>query len=71
MGFHLAGMLWYMNRGSAGSGGGGGIGKMFSIGKVKGAINPKDAKVKVTFKDVAGCDEAKVRVGSGHYSDGC
>lgn len=38
---------------------------MFSIGKVKGAINPKDAKVKVTFKDVAGCDEAKVGVGHG------
>ncbi len=24
-------------------------------------MNPKDSKVKVTFRDVAGCDEAKVR----------
>ena len=54
------GLIVYMNRGAGGAGGGGGIGKMFSIGKVKGAVNPKDLKVKVTFKDVAGCDEAKV-----------
>ena len=49
-----------MNRSAGGAGGGGGIGKMFSIGKVKPAVNPKDMKVKITFKDVAGCDEAKV-----------
>ncbi len=60
-----------MNRGAGGAGGGGGIGKMFSIGKVKPAVNPKDMKVKVTFKDVAGCDEAKVRVLDVHGLTDC
>ena len=47
---------------SGGAGGGReGISKMFSIGKVKAAVT-KDSKVKVLFKDVAGCDEAKAEI---------
>ena len=49
---------------SGGGPGGGrdGISKMFSIGKAKPAVVNKDAKVKVLFKDVAGCDEAKQEI---------
>ncbi len=55
--------------GKGGSGGGGGLGgsgslrQMFSIGKAKPAQYDKDsAGVKVMFKDVAGCDEAKLEI---------
>ncbi|NBO57831.1 MAG: AAA family ATPase, partial [Chitinophagia bacterium] len=42
--------------GGAGGGGGGGI---FSIGKSKAQLFDKGTKVNITFKDVAGLDEAK------------
>jgi AFG3 family protein len=48
--------------GGGGAGGGRDISKMFSIGKAKPAVNAKDMKVKVSFKDVAGCDEAKAEI---------
>ncbi len=55
-----------MLSGSMGAMGGGGgkdgIGKMFSIGKARPAVVNKNAKTKVFFKDVAGCDEAKVEI---------
>ena len=54
----IVGMMAFMMRGAAG-GPGGGMGKIMSIGKVKPA--DKTMTSKVTFKDVAGCDEAKVR----------
>ncbi|MCP9770063.1 ATP-dependent metallopeptidase FtsH/Yme1/Tma family protein [Lacihabitans sp. LS3-19] len=41
------------------SGGGGPGGALFNIGKSKAALFDADNKVKVTFKDVAGLDEAK------------
>jgi len=44
------------------SGGGGGAGQIFNIGKSKAQLFDKDIKVNVTFKDVAGLDEAKVEV---------
>lgn len=48
--------------GAGGAGGREGFNRMFNIGKAKPATLNKDAKVKVTFKDVAGCDEAKAEV---------
>lgn len=53
--------LWVflMRRMGGGSGGGG---QIFSIGKSKAQLFDKENLVKVTFKDVAGLDEAKVEV---------
>ncbi len=47
--------------GASGAGGGGG-GGIFSIGKSKAQLFDKGSKVNITFKDVAGLDEAKVEV---------
>jgi len=46
-----------MNRGGAGGGG-----QIFNIGKSKATLFDKDTNVKITFKDVAGLEEAKVEV---------
>ncbi len=43
-------------------GGGGGGGQIFNIGRSKATLFDKDSKVNVTFKDVAGLDEAKEEV---------
>ncbi|MBO4874497.1 MAG: ATP-dependent zinc metalloprotease FtsH [Bacteroidales bacterium] len=53
--------LWWLvfNRMSGGSGGGG---QIFSIGKSRAQVFDKERKVKVNFKDVAGLEEAKVEV---------
>ena len=53
--------LWWFvfNRMSGGSGGGG---QIFNIGKSKAQVFDKERKVKVNFKDVAGLEEAKVEV---------
>jgi len=48
--------------GMGGGGGPGGMNRLFSIGKAKPTVITKDSKVKVTFKDVAGCDEAKAEI---------
>ena len=48
-----------MGGGGSGSGGGGGI---FSVGKSQAKVFDKNSKVKVTFKDVAGLEEAKVEI---------
>ncbi|GLT92566.1 hypothetical protein SLE2022_103970 [Rubroshorea leprosula] len=59
------GTLWFMGRGASfsigGSGGRGGRG-IFNIGKAHYTIMDKNAKNKVLFKDVAGCDEAKQEI---------
>jgi cell division protease FtsH len=47
------------NMGGGGSFGGGGI---FSVGRSKAQLFDKDNKNKITFKDVAGLEEAKVEV---------
>lgn len=60
----LTGILIYsmysMMRGAAGKGGGG-IGNIFQIGKST-AKKIKKEQVNVSFKDVAGCDEAKKEI---------
>lgn len=48
------------SRRTGGMGGGGGRG-IFNVGKAQVTTVDKNSKHKVTFKDVAGCDEAKVR----------
>ncbi len=55
--------LWFylMKRMSAGAGGGGGM-KIFNIGKSKAELYDKDKKPNVSFKDVAGLEEAKQEV---------
>ena len=58
----MAGMGGGMGGLGGGAGGPGGINRVFSIGKAKPTIITKDTKVKVTFKDVAGCDEAKSEI---------
>jgi len=52
--------MFFLRRMSGGAGGPGG--QIFNIGKSKAAIFDKDAKVNVTFKDVAGLEEAKTEV---------
>ncbi|XP_062084991.1 ATP-dependent zinc metalloprotease FTSH 10, mitochondrial-like [Humulus lupulus] len=63
----LLGSLLYMGRrmqGGLGVGGGGGKGArgIFNIGKAHVTKVDKNAKNKVYFKDVAGCDEAKQEI---------
>ncbi|NPA43689.1 MAG: ATP-dependent zinc metalloprotease FtsH [Chlorobi bacterium] len=55
--------LWFflMKRMSAGAGGGGGM-RIFNIGKSKAELYDKDRKPDVSFKDVAGLEEAKQEV---------
>jgi len=53
--------LWFflmrmMSRGGAGGG------QIFNIGKSKATLFDKDTHVKITFKDVAGLEEAKVEI---------
>jgi len=52
--------LFIMRRMSGGSGGPGG--QIFNIGKSKATLFDQNAKVNVSFKDVAGLDEAKEEV---------
>jgi len=52
--------IFMMRRVSGGAGGPGG--QIFNIGKSKATLFEKDAKVTVTFADVAGLDEAKEEV---------
>uniref|UniRef100_A0A7S0RHV4 AAA+ ATPase domain-containing protein n=1 Tax=Pyramimonas obovata TaxID=1411642 RepID=A0A7S0RHV4_9CHLO len=63
----FAGWLWFTRRQMGGGmgGGGGGMGGgrgIFSVGKAAVGTLDKNAKTKVMFKDVAGCDEAKAEV---------
>ncbi|XP_047331275.1 ATP-dependent zinc metalloprotease FTSH 10, mitochondrial-like [Impatiens glandulifera] len=64
----LLGSFWFMAsrgmQGGLGVGGGGGKGgrNIFSIGKANITKVDKNAKNKVYFKDVAGCDEAKQEI---------
>ncbi len=57
--------FWYMMRRMSGGGGmgmGGAGGQLFNIGKSRAALFDKDNQVTITFKDVAGLDEAKEEV---------
>lgn len=58
-------LIWIlmMRKMSGGMGGGaGGGGGIFSVGKSKAQLFEKGTKMDITFKDVAGLDEAKVEV---------
>ena len=57
----LLGALFYMTRSAGGAGGSGGLGNVFKIGR-SNAKKFKKEDVSVTFKDVAGVDEAKREV---------
>lgn len=52
--------FWFIMRRMTGGGGPGG--QIFNIGKSKAALFDADNKVKITFEDVAGLDEAKEEV---------
>jgi AFG3 family protein len=54
--------LWVLIMRRVGGGGGGPGAQIFNIGKSKATLFDKDARVNVTFKDVAGLDEAKEEV---------
>lgn len=55
--------IFIMRRMSGGGGGGGGGGgNVFNVGKSKARLFDKENDTKVTFKDVAGLEEAKVEV---------
>jgi len=51
--------IWIMRRMGGGAGGGG---QIFNIGKAKAQLFDKDTSVNITFKDVAGLEEAKVEI---------
>ncbi len=55
----IAGFFFLMRRMTGGAGPGG---QIFNIGKSKAALFDTENKVKITFKDVAGLDEAKEEV---------
>lgn len=57
----LAVWIFIMRRMNSGQGGGG-QGNVFSVGKAKARLFDKENDTKVTFKDVAGLEEAKVEV---------
>ncbi|KAJ2797592.1 AAA ATPase afg3, partial [Coemansia helicoidea] len=59
----LIGAFVWMSRKAPGVGGGaGGPGGIFGIGKSRAKMYNKETEVKIAFKDVAGCDEAKEEI---------
>lgn len=60
----IAGYVWFTRRQFGGLTGGGGPGGrgLFNVGKAQVTVIDKNAKNKVSFKDVAGCDEAKAEI---------
>ena len=63
----LLGGILFLNRrmggiGGMGGGGPGGPGGMMNVGKATITTLDKNAKNKIMFKDVAGCDEAKLEI---------
>lgn len=56
----IAGLIWITTRGASAAGGG--PGGIFNVRKSKARKFNKDTDVKVNFKDVAGCDEAKEEI---------
>ncbi|KAJ2611439.1 AAA ATPase afg3 [Coemansia sp. RSA 1365] len=59
----LIGTFIYFSRKAPGAGGGsGGAGGIFGIGKSRARMYNKETDVKIAFKDVAGCDEAKEEI---------
>ncbi len=60
IGIFIIAWMWLMRRMGGGAGGGGG--QIFNIGKAKAQLFDKDTSVNITFKDVAGLQEAKVEI---------
>ncbi len=58
----LIGFWVYMMRRMSKNAGGGAGGGIFNVGKAKAQMFDKDNSTKVTFKDVAGLEEAKVEI---------
>jgi cell division protease FtsH len=59
----LIGFWIFLMRGMSGGGmGGGGGSQVFNVGKAKAQMFDKDTQSTVTFKDVAGLEEAKVEI---------
>ena len=54
--------LWLFIMRRMGGGAGGAGGQIFNIGKSRAQVYDQDTKVRVTFKDVAGLDEAKEEI---------
>ena len=62
IGILIAFWLFFMKR-MGGGAGGGGAGNIFSVGKSKAKIfNKEESNINVSFKDVAGLQEAKVEI---------
>ncbi|MGZ5243457.1 MAG: ATP-dependent zinc metalloprotease FtsH [Bacteroidia bacterium] len=55
-------LVWIFIMRRLGGGAGGAGGQIFNIGKSRAQLFDKDTKVNVTFKDVAGLEEAKVEI---------
>lgn len=47
---------------NANGGGGGGLGGMFNVGKSRAKLFNKETDIKISFRNVAGCDEAKQEI---------
>ncbi|KAJ2455129.1 AAA ATPase afg3 [Coemansia sp. RSA 2336] len=58
----LIGAFVWMSRKGPGGSGGSGAGGIFGIGKSRAKLYNKETDVKMAFKDVAGCDEAKEEI---------
>jgi len=55
-------LVWFFFMRMMSRGGGGAGGQIFNIGKSKAQVYDKNTSVNVTFKDVAGLEEAKVEI---------
>ena len=54
--------VWFLIMRSMSRGGGGGAGGIMNVGKARAQVFDKDNSKRVTFKDVAGLEEAKVEI---------
>ncbi len=54
--------VWFLVMRSMSRGGGGGAGGIMNVGKARAQVFDKDNSKRVTFKDVAGLEEAKVEI---------
>ncbi len=54
--------IWFLFMRMMSRGGGGAGGQIFNIGKSKAQVYDKNTSVNITFKDVAGLEEAKVEI---------
>ncbi len=58
----LFGVFFFMMRNMSRGGGSGGQGGIFNVGKARAQVFDKNSQVNISFKDVAGLEEAKVEV---------